>query len=227
MKNLTLKQIAFIPLAIVIVWGFSFSIVTAQTPTLENSFVPFITSNFAGTNAVVTFTSTYMQIQLIGVTQGGVSIGTPFYIQQFSAHYFRDRTFKIDYEYTATAGTCALRPTYSAINGLNGTTAYTLLASEGRNTRTFTWSLLNESGQLALSFYRYAATCDATIKIYSIKDSYDRVLWSPSSGSGSSVSIDTTEIENRIDSINTSLVLFFLFALTFLGYTTIINIRKN
>jgi len=230
MKTLTLKQIAFIPLAIVIVWGFSFSIVSAQQ-LFQPPFWPFITV-IAGSNSMtVTENVESYDIACTNVS-GACVIGIPWSAQPDT--FMRGlRQIKVDYQVmsVSTPTKCEIG-VISASRNIANTIAVT--ATTTRTTATLTHSIASAVNNFGFGIRSNDTSnpCTMTLRVFSVKSITDEILWSPanngiSSSGGGSVDIDTTEIENRIDSINTTLVLFFLFALTSIGYSTIINIRKT
>lgn len=230
MKTPTLKQMAFIPLAIVIVWGFSFGITNAQT-FFQPPFWWFHTS-IAGSNTISLQQNTDSYDVTCSATGGACVVGIPF--STLPDTFMRNsRQIIVDYQVlsVSTPTKCEIGIISATRNIANATSVST---TTSRTTATLTHTLASAVNNFGFGIRSNDTSnpCVMTLRVYSVKNILGEILWSPvvngiSSSGGGSVDIDTTEIENRIDAINSTLVLFFLFALSFLGYMTIINMRKN
>jgi len=139
----------------------------------------FQTSNFIGTGSSVQKTNEYWQITLTGVTNGGVSLGMPYYY--FNSAPMSISPWSVRYDVISTSGgtTCTMRPTISSTNALTGANTVTLSAT-GASTSLLTFtSPSSNNGQQAVTFQRNTGTCDLVVRVYEVLANNGTVLWNP------------------------------------------------
>lgn len=192
---------------------------------------------FGLTYSIATTTS-YYEINLNNVASAnGVYIGFPTYTQR---DWFNNvtRSIIVDYEITqnTTASTCGIGLYNHSGTLWTGATAWTITGTETRNQRTLTYtsSGLEPGGVM---FRRLSGTCNATMRIYSVKDADGEVLWSPpqpvtvgdgdsnSGGSGTTTVIfpDEMMVTTQNDDFWTFLILWIIWLSMLFGLIHLIK----
>lgn len=192
------------------------------------------TPNLTGGTATVIKNNQYWEFTLSGATNGGVSLGMPYYF--FNTTPLATSPWSVRYEVTSIGGSgvCHMRPTLSSTNALTG--ANTIVLSAGSATTsllTFT-SPNSQNGQQAVTIHRSSGTCQVTIRIYEVLASDGTVLWNPQSNlvpitlnvttatSGSPIPSEF-DVNLQNDQLWNFLLLFALFMATLFGLIKLLS----
>jgi len=137
----------------------------------------FKTINLTGTGSV-TKNNNFWQISLSGVSNGGITIGSPYYT--FVQQNLQTSPWVVSYEVvSASGGTCTMRATYGSTNGLTGSNLVTMVAGSATTTNLTFTSPITQNGQYGVTIHRTTGTIDCVVKIYSITNASGELIWSP------------------------------------------------
>jgi len=186
-----------------------------------------VTSNHTGTTPTVIKTSQYWQFTLTSTTNGGVTLGMPYFVYPFPPHSISPWTVRYEVTSIGGSGTCIMRPTWQSTNALTGANTINLAVTGVVSTTTSFTSPTSNQGQFGISVYRNTGTCAVTIRIYEVLANDGTVLWNPQSNltnvtlnvttatSGSPIPTDfNVSLQN--DQLWNFILLFALFAGTLL-----------